>query len=434
MVRNRLEPAWLLGCVLMLALPGCQEATPTLDELVKKAAELPGVRNSQHSQLREEFRHVEQSQTLPKQLNRKPLAKNKNAAVALQSIFEEGSLASDINDQAGAFLGMLPAAESEAVGTESGTLTAKWLRSIEQLSEASRLSACDFGIKFEYGYFNDINFLPNTTAGCRLLLVDSVYAATHASPAATRQFANAWQWTNWLAASGHMESRVQASLLRREALWVAEFLANRPECTHAELLAIQKTLQDSLDQWPPIREALEGERALALATYEALRLGLIDSLFTIEERGQLRADGVYDSLREATPEQIDADEAAYLEYMRAVIAVADKPFFKRSAALVECDRLLRSSEQQESGYPWFANRLFVLRESLTLAQSELARDRARVEGWLHALTAATNSPAPRAKVSPFNGEAYVVQPRGGQLLVALGDRRAMNPRVGVPSN
>jgi len=416
----------------MLALPGCQDAKPTLDDLVKKAAELPGVRSSEHSELRNEFRLVEQSETLPQQLNRKPIKQSENAAFALQGIFEETSLANDVNEQAGAFLGMLPASEAETVSAESGALTAKWLRPIEQLSEAGKLPRCDFGIKFEYGFFNDINFLPNVTAGCRLLLVDSVYGATHQSPASLLQFDNAWQWTDWLAESGHMEARVQASLLRREALWVAEFLANRPECTKAELLAIQKTLQNSVDHWPPVRVALEGERALAIATYEALRLGLIDTLFTIEERGQLRADGVYDSLRNATPDQIDADEAAYLEYMRAVIAVADKPFYKRSAALVECDRLLRSSEQQESGYPWFANRLFVLRESLTLAQSELARDRARVEGWLHALAVATDSPAPRAKVSPFNGEAYVVQPRGGQLLVALGDRRAMNPRVGVP--
>lgn len=415
-------------------LVGCTKTVPTLEELVQQASTLPGVRGSQHSQLREEFRLVEQSGTLPEQLNRKPTAKSENAAIALGEVFAESSLVTDASEDAGALLRMLPASNREVAGKESGALTAKYLHEIEKLTAASQLPDCDFGLKFERGFFNDINFLPPATAACRLLLVDAIYSGTHSSGSAAKKFRDAWKWTDWLAESGHMEARVQASLLRREALWVADYLANRPECTKVELLSIQSTLERSLDNWPPVRKALEGERALAIATYEALRLGLIDMLFTLEERGQLRADGVYASLRESGPEQIDADQAAYLEYMRAVLAVADKPFYQRAAALAECDRLLRSSEQVESGYPWFANHLFVLRESLTLAQAELARDRARVEGWLHALAAATGSSPPRSKVSPLNGETYVVQPRGEHLLVALGDRRAMDPRVGLPSN
>src|SRR5690606_32049253 len=107
---------------------------------------------------------------------------------------------------------------------------------------------------------------------------------------------------------------------------------------------------------------------------------------------RLQADGVLPTLRTLSPERIDADQGAYLEYMRHIIESSRKPFYASKNELVEADRLLEM-HVGENDYAWFANKLCA--QSLTLAQAEMARDRSRVEAWELALAAATaNKPLP----------------------------------------
>ncbi|WP_145251887.1 hypothetical protein [Aeoliella mucimassa] len=422
---------WLTCLALAgLAYIGCTKGDPTLDQLVEKAAELPGVRGSKHSKLREEFRLVEQAQALPKQLNRDQQLQHKNAAVALKQTLPDAEQVSKINEMAGGLLSAVPAADIKLLQTESGSLAARWVRETSAVAEATRLEKCDFGLRYEWGYFNDLDFVYSAAAASRLLLLDALYRMDDLA-ASTARFEMAWKWTDWLSESGHLEARVQAALVRREALYVAEAIANSPEAKIEHLRQLESVLQDSLNNWPPLEETLNRERALAIATYESIRLGLADMLFTYDERKELRSSGVYTDLRHPSDEQVDADEAAYLTYMREIIAVANQPYYQRAKQLVECDRLLRSGEQIER-YPWFANHLFVLNNSMTMAQAELARDRARVEGWLHLLSEVTESEPPANKLNPLNGEAYAMQTRGSQKYVALGDRRSVNPRLTLP--
>lgn len=423
--------ATMAGFLLMVA--GCGQRQLSLDELVDQAATLPGVRSSQHSRLREEFRLVEQSQTLPEMLNQQSSLTHKNAAHALADVLNDLEQSTKINEQLSALLGVLPAASAEFIASESDALSAKWLHQTAGVAEASKLPECNFGLKFERGYFNDLDFVYHAAAACRLLLVDALYKLETNSDLSLDRFQAAWQWTDRLSNTGHLEARVQASMLRREALHVAEVIANRPQVTIDDWRGLYQPLRQSLEQWPSLEATLIRERALALVTYETLRLGLADLVFTTEERSQLRSEGVYDSLRRATDEQIDADEAAYLTYMREVLSVANQPFYVRTKHLVECDRLLRANEQTDD-YPWFANHLFVLSNSLTLAQAELARDRARLEGWLHLLAKATTLPPPENQVSPLNGEEYVAHQQGNAWYVDLEDRRTTNPRLTVAAN
>lgn len=415
--------------VVSLLLVGCDGGSPSLEVRIAQAAKLPGVRSSTHSRLREEYRLVEQSRGLPEHLNTDASLVHKNAAVALRHALADFEEVQKINQQAAALLRTLPAADEVFLQSESGALSAKWLALIASVAEASDLADCDFGVSWELGYFNDLEFLYQAGAGCRLLLVESLYQIEDSPRVAIERFAQAWRWTDWLASSQHLEARVQAAQLRGEALLVLEVLANRPTASTAQLAEFRQILQRSLSDWPTTKSTLVRERALGLATYEAIRLGLIDMLFTLDERTKLRSDGVYESLRAADEERIDADEAAYLAYMREIIRVADQPFYARKKHLVECDRLLRASEQAEN-YAWFANYLFVLDNSLTLAQAEMARDRGRVAGWVHLLAKATGANPPGDEVNPLNGKKYVVQQQAGGWYVALADRRSVNPRLG----
>ena len=417
---------------MLFWIVGCAKQPETFDELVNKAAQLPGVRSSQHSALREEFRQVEASQTLPVQLNTDATLVHQNAAAALDDALGDMDEVASINEHTAAFLGALPAADHDYVVVESGALSAKWLRQTQDVAKASQLPECDFALKFERGYFNSIDFVYQAGAASRLLLVDALYNLEDKPAVALARFAAAWKWTNWLAETGHLEARVQAALVRADALNAAEVIANRPAITTEQLAALQRVLQESLDASPSIEATLVRERAMAIAAYEAIRLGMTDMLFTIDERAHLREQGVYQQLRAADPDQVDADQAAYLAYMREIISVANQPFFARSKHLIESDRLLRAGEHGNS-FPWFANHLFVAHNSMTRAQAEIARDRSRIEGWLHLLAAATNQPAKAGAINPLNGERYVPHSSGNQWFLALGDRRSVNPRLTLPA-
>lgn len=416
----------LLFAWLLTALIGCGNSNKTLEELLDTAAELPGVRASGHSALREEFRLVEQEQGLPEHLTTDPILAHQNAAEALADALPDLEEVTEINEQAQAFLESVPMADAEFIHNESGALGAQWVNQTKEVAEATKLPDCDFQIQLDRGYFNDLTFVYRAAAGCRLMLVDSLYHLGSNDNVALAKLVAAWKWTDWLAESHHIEARVQAAQLRSEALLVVEAIANRPDATPDDLQLLYNMLQASANPWPSVKSTLLRERALAIATYEALRMQLCDLLFTMEERAQLRADGVYDTLQRADAQQIDADEAAYLEYMREVLTVADQPFYQRSKHLVECDRLLRANEQMEN-FPWFANRLFVLNNSLTLAQREIASDRGRIEGWLFLLADALPTQTAASGTNPVNGKPYEVQSRGELRFVDLGDRRSVNP-------
>ncbi|WP_425396133.1 hypothetical protein [Aeoliella sp.] len=426
----------LLGGVFLVgvlaALVGCREGNKSLEEMLDKAATLPGVRSSGHSALREEFRLVEQAHGLPEHLNGGTQLAHQNAAVALKDALPDLEVITKINEQTQAFLDAVPVADAAFIRNESGALGAKWVEQTNAVAEATQLPDCDFEIRLEHGYFNDLTFVYRAAAGCRLLLVDALYHMESDEKVALARLAGAWKWTNWLSDSHHIEARVQAAELRRDALFVVEAIANRPGATLADLEQLHAMLQSSTNPWPTVKATLMRERALGIATYEAVRMHLCDLLFTSEERAQLRADGVYDALRRAEADSVDADQAAYLEYMREVISVADQPFHESSKHLVECDRLLRANEQTDD-FPWFANHLFVLNNSLTLAQREIASDQARIEGWLHLLADTLAVPVTAGETNPVNGEKYTVQGQGNRRFVDLGDRRSVNPRLTVPA-
>src|SRR5690606_35748527 len=136
------------------------------------------------------------------------------------------------------------------------------------------------------------------------------------------------------------EAWLTAAELRIEALAVVDRLANDPRATATHREQLRQLLTESFERWPSVESALVRERAIDLHTYEAIRLGLVEMLFSTKERGELRVAGVLEKLTATEPDQIDADQAAYLAYMRRVIELSRKPFYAAKDELVEADRLL----------------------------------------------------------------------------------------------
>jgi hypothetical protein len=427
MPRPQIVWKFSIGLLLVIAV-GCRKHA-TLDELVTQGEQLSGVRQSGHSRLREEFRAIELSRTLPRDLNSPPLEPARNAAAPLAELFEPRDLDAIAQDFETWVEELQADPLDSAVGERAAQLMVPWEIAIGRLEELSSRPGFQLGLRYERGRFGDFRKIALTKGAVQLLLVDSVRQQGRSLDEGMAQLARAWKWSEWLTQERYLEAWLTAAELRLVALAIVDRMASDPRATPADLKRLRNMLAASFESWPSVESALVRERAIDLHTYEAIRLGLVEMLFSTKERGELRVEGVLDKLKKMPPQRIDADEADYLAYMRRVIELARKPFFAAKDELVEADRLLGVHAGTDD-YPWFAIRLCT--ENLTLAQAELASDRARVEAWVIALGEAVGQPS-AAKINPRSGKSYEVVRDGNQIGVRLEDRKLRDPLVTIPT-
>jgi hypothetical protein len=100
---------------------------------------------------------------------------------------------------------------------------------------------------------------------------------------------------------------------------------------------------------------------------------------------------------------LDADEHFFLVAMKQSLAVADKPFFERQAALEALETELES-RYGSSEYPLVSGQLLLGR--LAEVHRTLAEDRSRCEAWLIALSSASNSSPAVLPLCPLTGQPY----------------------------
>jgi hypothetical protein len=198
----------------------------------------------------------------------------------------------------------------------------------------------------------------------------------------------------------------------------------------SELEALAKLLRDQLDAWTSDRDVLVVDRAMAMHSYEAVREEMLDFLLTDEDKKKFRAQNVLQKLRRLEPDQIDADQAAYLRHMQTLIEVCDQPYFKRAQAFESIDHEL-AHQQQTPEYPHLAAGLFLA--DLRSAVRRMAVDRASCEAWLVALGHGAGLFIEGVGVNPVHGKPYTVQRRPGEIEVLLEVEGERNPVARVPS-
>lgn len=421
-------------CALLIALATCSAAgcqkRDSLDDLVERASRLEGVRHSRHSRLRDEFRQVELAGGLPSELQRPALPRGKNAAAGLESLITPHE-AARVDTQCAGFLAALALdASSPEFGAEGAQLAKDHQEIIAGVVKLTDRSGCDFGFDLSKGRFGDFRILVQARMATRVMLVDSVARQTGSLDEGIDRLERGWRWIDWLVESRYLEAWLSGAELRLEALAVAERLANDPRATPRELGRLRRMMEGSFATWPSTEATLKRERAIDLHTYEAIRLGLVELLFTTQERGELRVAGVLEEICNLPAERIDADQADYLAYMRKVIELSRQPYFAMKQALAEEDRLL-AAHSGKGDYAWFANRLCT--ENLSAAIAELARDRARVEAWVVALSEASGEEQTKVKLNPATGSPYPTEQVEGYIVVKLEDSRLENPLVRIPT-
>jgi hypothetical protein len=210
---------------------------------------------------------------------------------------------------------------------------------------------------------------------------------------------------------------------------VLEAIAQHRHCTSDDLHSLYQILTQQLEQWPSDADALIGERAMVLHTYEAIRLGLLMWILTDEEKTVFREERILDGLDRILRETADKDELYYLKAMRKQIAACDRPYIERMKTFVlqaESLKALRSKPD----FPFAAARLFL--PDLEDFQRKFAVDRARCEAWALALAVAADLPRPEFTVSPHNGLTCEVTRESQRVVVKMGEPNGWQVIVPLP--
>ncbi|TWT36699.1 hypothetical protein KOR34_16390 [Posidoniimonas corsicana] len=427
--RPPLSAAWLcpLAAACCLAL-GCGRSGEDLESKVLRAANLEGARRSSLPELVDLVTQIENSHEAPADLSADPVPDDVNAAAVL---------ASELTDAVR--LRMLPQLEVLLTfergrpSDEQLATAADLLRDeaplVDLVRQASAKPRCASGVRFERGFFDRYRLLDDATLAARLHLVAAhVALADGDRTAMLDELGLAAKWINWLAQERRLEPRLLAAQLRRQ--WFAAVaVALAKPAPNRDYVAVFDQLRGQLRTWPSDRDALVGDRAITLHAYEAIRLGLLDRVITIDEKKKLSKDGRLDELRAMDQSAIDQDELTYLKTMTALVDLADDPYHRRveemSAVLAQA-----APDSPAAARAPLATGLFLV--GVGDAIEALARDRAITEGWLLTLASAADFDLPPYRISPLTGRPYEAARDAQGVVMQLNDLSAPNPRVAAP--
>lgn len=225
-----------------------------------------------------------------------------------------------------------------------------------------------------------------------------------------------------LAAESRVLSRVVAVDIRDDALRALAAVAVHPQTGAGLHREISDLIDAQLAQWPSDRLAWIGDRAAGLHTYEMVRDGQLMLLLTGAEKVRFKRLGVYDNLEQFVAANIDGDEMYYLSAMRRLIAVCDKPYYRR-VELLEGIRNELLDLHATAQYPVVADTILLFDFEAGFRLQAL--DRARLEAWRLALHAATSSTLPEPGVNPLTGQPFEIAIENSFVVVG-----AIDPETG----
>lgn len=379
-------------------------------------AEAAGAKATANAELAGLIAEVENERGLPTQLAAPTGPDADNAAVALSAAYED-PLPEELTLTIEALL------EARDPSAERTQFVVNHAPLIQRTAAAVDLPRCRFRVGHEYGFFGRMDYLDDVTLAVGLLVLRAEEAGRLGEP--TRALADllrSLRVVQSLSEVRRVEARVLAATLRSRVLRSAErlFVDKFLRRTEAERLYV--SLRDQLADWPTDRRMLTGDRAMVIHAYEAIRKGKLHRIVTFAEQRRLAVEGVFDAMRHAPPEQIDADQASYLAAMKRLLADADAPHHARLDAIEEAYAVARA------GPMLFADPLFLA--DLTDTLRLVAEDRARTEAWSIALAAAAELRPPPFRTNPVTGAPYISQ-RDDQY-VRLSNGEATPPSIVLP--
>ena len=398
----------LLAILSMLCCASCEarRGAKSFDEqTLESLADLPGARETTHALLRAESARITEEGGTPAQLVQNDLPPTENAAIALADLFAQKSLGW-IGDRTEA---LFPVGRFQFNPVAMEGLN-RFLEDhrfeLDGLDEALLRGNCDFQIDFRRGFFADTSFVDTVSICARF---EAFRVAQHLAAnepiEAVSPLRAMFRLIGFLASERSVEARLSAAVLRSEALLVLEAIAQHPATTSSEVIALYQIIQEQIQSWPSDSAAWIGDRALAMHSYEVIRIGKLMMLLTTDEIEIFRAEGMLRNMPSALKRTADQDEHYYLDVMRKIIASCDRPFHTRKALFQQIRSDLRDL-RDTSDYPVAAARLFLT--DIERGQAIQARDRALTEMWAIALALAAGLDPPDFRINPYSGKEYVV--------------------------
>ena len=288
---------------------------------------------------------------------------------------------------------------------------------------------CDFGIRHVRGFANDVSFIDRVRLAGRLEAFSAAKSLfTDDNPReATNALGNMMQWARLLGEQRHATARLQAAMLRAEAMEVLQAIVLHPRCKEKDLSHLHEIVHENLAEWPDDADAWIGDRALGMHCYEIVRDGAIACLLTPEEINEFAAIGAIEELPAAAKAVADEDELFYLSAMRKIIESCRQPYFQRANVATEI-LAQAAAKKNAPDYPLVADRLLL--PDINRGLRMQAEDRATVESWAVALEAALGRPAGYT-LNPLTGKKYRVSRNDKQVSVIEPENGEEKSRVAV---
>ncbi len=432
----------LLALLLSLSPAGCRkEQTPLGQAEAERLGQLPGLRQTAHPGLKAEMLRLLEEAGTPAQLTELGLAHRGAVAQALTQLSPRSKLSLLRNETEKLFpaeaFQFSPARLHDAVQfCRKYEETCRKLVQVRDAQLAGEPSPADagatgtrasLGLRMTAGYAADMAPVDAVRVLNRIeafRVADAL--AGHDLPTAVQCVRSMFRWSQCLDAEKHPVPRLEAALMRGEALTALRAVVEHPQTSPEQIELLLAVLEGTLAAWPPDAHAWIGERALGTFIYELVRSGQPINWLSPEERRRLGGQQDPQEVLDRARRTIDDDELYYLQAMRAVIAACDKPYYQRASLFQEIRSDLRRREETFD-YPWIAGRLLLLDvEKGHLAQ---ARDRANCEMWAIALREHRGRTPTQLGNNPVSGKPYQLDHRPGQIIVRNAGSDDGNPEA-----
>ena len=394
--------------LLIFTIAGCQDDKKTEDlDLFLTMGELPGLKETNHQGLREEYARLVDEDATPRLLQNGTSmlkAPEENGAEILRSIFTPDQLKRLPERSRELF----PQGEFEFNPVQliaAQTFLNRYRSQRDQFVTALEMPHWDFQFPHTEGLLADTSFSHAAAVVNRLeAFVAAMYLKEGKLTEAYESIERMFRITQIMSQQQRIEPRIRAVHMREEALQVLVAYLQHPKLSRLRMLSAHQLLQQQLASWPEDSRSLIGDRALGLHTYEMIRDGHLLSLITADEVMELQKEGELRLVADAIMSHLESDEMYYLDVMRSMIEHARKPFYQRISFFEDLQRQ-QFELRNRSNYPIAAVRLLL--HDLPEAQRLMALDQARVLSLELGLRKATGMSQEPAGVNPLSGEKLI---------------------------
>jgi hypothetical protein len=408
-----------LGVLCMSACRRDEEPDDPRGQVAEEFGRLPGLSETPNAPLRDELARITDEAATPELLAATKIPEQENVAVALADLFAPEQIDSVLEECREIF----PSGQfkwSPAELQKAIRLRRQYDLQRRQAREALKRPGCSFRIQYEAGFAADLSFLDVAWICTRL------EAARAAELLAADDLAGAIESLSYLfrlaaclAAEKHATVRLEAALMRGEALGVLQGIVEHPEVTkpaitRAQLDELGAMVRSQLKAWPSDADAWIGDRALGMCAYELVRAGRLMDLLTQPEWQQFDEEGILEELPVVAQRTVNQDELYYLQAMRRIIEGCRRPYHERKAVFAAIREDLQE-KRNAPDFPLVAGRLLL--PEIEQGHAIQARDRAACEVWALALSRAAGRRSPGYQVSPLTGSQYEVVEQEATVVV-----------------